>query len=89
MHHERRSGHACERGVDRLPARCHAVGRLDKDSEGLLLLTSDGRVTNALLKSKQRKEKVYEVTTARGVASTPAQLRRGIMLTTRRAATRR
>ena len=69
--------------LDRLPTRCHAVGRLDKDSEGLVLLTSDGRVTNALLKSKQRKEKVYEVTTARGVANAHlAQLRRGIMLTT-------
>ncbi len=40
------------------PQRIFTVGRLDKDSSGLILLTSDGRVNNALLSSKMIKEKV-------------------------------
>ena len=44
-----------------LPQRVFTVGRLDKDSTGLILLTSDGRVNNALLDQAQRKEKVYVV----------------------------
>lgn len=38
------------------------VGRLDKDSEGLLILTNDGRITAPLLDSKNKLEKEYEVT---------------------------
>lgn len=38
------------------------VGRLDKDSEGLLILTSDGRITAPLLDPKASHEKEYEVT---------------------------
>lgn len=41
------------------------VGRLDKDSEGLLLLTNDGDLANALLYSENEKEKVYHVTVNR------------------------
>ncbi|MEK7511000.1 MAG: pseudouridine synthase [Patescibacteria group bacterium] len=39
------------------------IGRLDKASRGLLLLTNDGRVTDRLLNPEQEHEKVYEVTT--------------------------
>lgn len=35
------------------------VGRLDKDTEGLLLLTNDGKLTHALLSPKRHVEKVY------------------------------
>jgi 23S rRNA pseudouridine2604 synthase len=38
------------------------VGRLDKDSEGLIVLTDDGRLTDALLNPKYEHEKEYEVT---------------------------
>ena len=38
------------------------VGRLDKDSYGLIILTDDGRVTDALLNHKYEHEKEYEVT---------------------------
>lgn len=38
------------------------VGRLDKDSEGLLILTNDGRVTGPLLDPVAAHEKEYEVT---------------------------
>lgn len=40
----------------------HPVGRLDKDSEGLMILTNDGRITGALLDPEAGKEKEYEVT---------------------------
>lgn len=39
------------------------LGRLDKDSSGLILLTNDGRVTDALLNPKHEHEKEYVVTT--------------------------
>ncbi len=38
------------------------VGRLDKDSEGLMILTDDGRVTGPLLNPVAQHEKEYEVT---------------------------
>jgi len=40
----------------------YPVGRLDKDSEGLLILTNDGRITGPLLDPKSSHEKEYEVT---------------------------
>ena len=43
------------------PARVYPVGRLDKDSEGLLLLTSDGDIVNKLLRAAGGHEKEYEV----------------------------
>ncbi len=42
--------------------RVYPVGRLDKDSEGLLLFTNDGELTHALLHPSQRVDKVYMVT---------------------------
>lgn len=39
------------------------VGRLDKDSHGLIILTNDGRVTDRLLSPKYEHEKEYNVTT--------------------------
>ena len=36
-------------------------GRLDKDSEGLLLLTNDGNLINAIMKGSAKHEKEYEV----------------------------
>lgn len=44
------------------PIRIYPVGRLDKDSEGLLLLTSDGEIVNRLLRAAGGHEKEYEVT---------------------------
>lgn len=37
------------------------IGRLDKDSEGLILLTNDGRVTDRILNPKLAHEREYEV----------------------------
>lgn len=41
--------------------RLHHVGRLDKDSEGLLLVTNDGDLTLALTHPRYKMEKEYEV----------------------------
>ena len=43
------------------PARVWPVGRLDMDSEGLLLLTDDGTLTNALIHPRHGIEKEYLV----------------------------
>ena len=43
------------------PARVWPVGRLDLDSEGLLLLTDDGDLTNALIHPRHEVEKEYLV----------------------------
>jgi pseudouridine synthase len=37
------------------------IGRLDKDSEGLIILSNDGRITGPLLDPKSSNEKEYEV----------------------------
>lgn len=39
----------------------YPVGRLDKDSEGLIILTNDGRITEPLLDPEAGHEKQYEV----------------------------
>lgn len=44
------------------PCRVFTVGRLDKDSEGLLLLTNLGEVANQIMRSRNGHEKEYLVT---------------------------
>ena len=41
--------------------RIYPIGRLDKDSEGLLLLTNDGDIVNRILRASEHHEKEYEV----------------------------
>jgi 23S rRNA pseudouridine2604 synthase len=43
------------------PLRVFNIGRLDKDSEGLILLTNDGDIVNEILRSENRHEKEYIV----------------------------
>ena len=43
------------------PERIYPVGRLDKDSQGLILMTNDGELMNEILKARNGHEKEYEV----------------------------
>ena len=68
--------------LDLLPAlRVHPVGRLDFNTEGLLLLTNDGDFTNFITAARNRVEKVYEVK-VKGVPTDSGieRLRRGVVL---------
>ncbi|MCR4672456.1 MAG: pseudouridine synthase [Lachnospiraceae bacterium] len=47
------------------PERIYPIGRLDKDSEGLILLTNDGSIVNGILKARYYHEKEYVVTLTR------------------------
>lgn len=42
-----------------LPKDIYPVGRLDKDSEGLLILSNDGQFIDQMLNPKNEKEKIY------------------------------
>ncbi|WP_339847952.1 23S rRNA pseudouridine(2604) synthase RluF [Paenibacillus sp. FSL W7-1088] len=53
--------------------RIFPIGRLDKDSEGLILMTNDGDIVNRILRAEGRHEKEYIVTVDRAV--TPSFLR--------------
>jgi len=44
------------------PKRIFPIGRLDKPSEGLILLTSDGDIVNKILRARNNHEKEYLVT---------------------------
>jgi 23S rRNA pseudouridine2605 synthase len=48
--------------VKDVPARLYPVGRLDKDSEGLLLMTNDGAFANAMMHPSGGISKLYRVT---------------------------
>jgi 23S rRNA pseudouridine2604 synthase len=47
--------------VTKFPVKVFPVGRLDKDSHGLIIMTNDGRVTDRLLSPKYVHEKEYVV----------------------------
>ncbi len=49
------------------PRRIFTIGRLDKDSEGLLLLTNDGDLANRIMRSRYGHEKEYIVTVDREI----------------------
>lgn len=44
------------------PQRIFHIGRLDKESEGLILLTNDGDIVNEILRAENKHEKEYIVT---------------------------
>lgn len=63
------------------PIRLTYAGRLDKDSEGLLLLTNDGDFINAVMKGRSGHEKEYIVTTDKSISDNKLrELERGIYI---------
>jgi 23S rRNA pseudouridine2604 synthase len=54
--------------------RIFPVGRLDKDSEGLILLTNDGDIVNEILRSENNHEKEYLVTLDRAITDLSLQM---------------
>ena len=61
--------------------RLHPVGRLDFNTEGLLILTNDGELTNVITSAKNQVPKIYRVK-VQGVPSDKAidRLRRGVRI---------
>jgi len=59
------------------------VGRLDKDSRGLIILTNDGRITKKILNPELRLEKDYIVTLNRSISQADIEkLREGVKIDT-------
>lgn len=52
------------------PTRVFPIGRLDKDSEGLILLTDDGDIVNKILRSSNNHEKEYIVKVDKPISQT-------------------
>lgn len=52
------------------PLRIFHIGRLDKDSNGLLLLTNDGDIVNEILREEHGHEKEYIVTVDHPISQT-------------------
>lgn len=53
--------------VSEVPERIYPVGRLDRESEGLLLMTNDGEFANAMTHPSKHVPKTYRVTVRPGV----------------------
>ena len=67
------------------PVRLYPVGRLDYDSEGLLLLTNDGDLTERMLHPSMEVDKTYLARVSNQVTPEEArQLERGVMVDGRR-----
>ena len=48
--------------IEGIEERVYPIGRLDKESEGLILMTNDGEFANMLMHPKQHVPKTYRVT---------------------------
>lgn len=72
-----RDGQGSKTIYDLLPASLHhlkPIGRLDKDSSGLLLLTNDGNLAHELTHPRFAKRKIYEVRLGRPLAPLHRQM---------------
>lgn len=73
--------------VESVPERVYPVGRLDKDSEGLLLLTNDGEFANMVMHPKRHINKVYHITVKPDMTDEQAgRISRGIVIDGRKTA---
>lgn len=65
--------------------RVYPIGRLDRDTEGLLLFTNDGEVANRVMHPRYELDKEYHVaTTIRPTEATMQRVRSGITIEDRR-----
>ena len=63
------------------PERIYPVGRLDRNTTGVLLLTNDGELATRLTHPKYLKKKIYHVTTDQNVTATDLrQIAEGVIL---------
>jgi len=66
---------------DKIPGRIFPIGRLDRNTTGILLLTNDGELANKLTHPRYMIEKVYHVTLDRNVGGQDmAKLKVGVQL---------
>lgn len=79
-----RDGQGSKTIYDLLPPELHSlkpIGRLDKDSSGLLLLTNDGKLAHTLTHPSFRKDKIYKVELNKSlVAADKAKIEQGVEL---------
>ena len=67
--------------VEDAPARVYPVGRLDRNSEGLLLMTNDGAFANMVMHPSNHITKTYRVTVRPGITDEQAaQMGAGVLL---------
>ncbi len=73
--------------IEDIEERVYPIGRLDKDSEGLLLLTNDGEFANHIMHPKKHINKVYRVTVRPAITEEMVEkLQTGIVLDGRKTA---
>ena len=67
--------------VSDIPVRIYPVGRLDYDTEGLLLMTNDGELTYKITHPKNNIEKTYEAEVSGDISmDTISMLRSGVVI---------
>lgn len=70
----------CDLDFD-FPEGTHAIGRLDKNSEGLLLLTTDKRITRLLFQGEKAHERTYLVQVVHAMTEEHVEkLKNGILI---------
>jgi len=69
------------RDVAKIPQKVFPIGRLDKDSWGLIILTNDGRITDKILNPEKEHEKEYAVRVNKDMSeSFLSKMARGVKL---------
>lgn len=67
--------------VEEAPVKVYPVGRLDRNSEGLLLMTNDGNFANTIMHPSNHITKTYRVTVRPGITDEQAaKMSAGVML---------
>jgi 23S rRNA pseudouridine2604 synthase len=65
----------------KFPIKVFPIGRLDKDSSGLIMMTNDGRITKELLSPEENHEKEYAVTVNKMLSKEfVAKMERGVLV---------